>query len=274
MIILRQLLNDGHEVMVSDYSGTTCLQIACLQGNFQMAKDLITHGADVTASGKDGTLPLYDCISGGNIEIANLLLSYGSYVNAGEINYQQSPLMRVCELGQADFARLFILQGADVFLTDSRGWTAAHYAVYSNSPTGKNINTARGTKTGREDFDYSEDIYNALREADANFDFQDIDGNSPLHLGDLIFKYFDKSNWLLFLAAECGLNAVRYAIHLLHGGAYSSFQNNSGNQPSHIAAKLNQLELLKQICVYDEHIGRVVSIYLSIFVYELYNFYL
>jgi hypothetical protein len=43
----------------------------------------------------------------------------------------------------------------------------------------------------------------------------------------------------------------------LHGGAYPSWQNSAGDQPSHIAARYNQLEMLKQICVYDEHIGRV-----------------
>jgi hypothetical protein len=35
-------------------------------------------------------------------------------------------------------------------------------------------------------------------------------------------------------------------------------QNDAGNQPAHLAARNNQVELLKQICVYDEHIGRVV----------------
>lgn len=34
-------------------------------------------------------------------------------------------------------------------------------------------------------------------------------------------------------------------------------QNSAGNQPAHIAAKYNQLELLKHISLYDEHIGRV-----------------
>ena len=36
------------------------------------------------------------------------------------------------------------------------------------------------------------------------------------------------------------------------------FQNSAGNQPAHLAARNNQVELLKQICVYDQHIGRVV----------------
>ena len=43
------------------------------------------------------------------------------------------------------------------------------------------MNTARSERDRNKD--YSEDVYNALREADADFDCLDFEGNSPLHLG-------------------------------------------------------------------------------------------
>ena len=43
------------------------------------------------------------------------------------------------------------------------------------------MNTARSERDRSKD--YSEDVYNALREAEADFDCLDSEGNSPLHLG-------------------------------------------------------------------------------------------
>ena len=43
------------------------------------------------------------------------------------------------------------------------------------------MNTARSERDRNKD--YSEDVYNALREAEADFDCLDAEGNSPLHLG-------------------------------------------------------------------------------------------
>jgi hypothetical protein len=48
-----------------------------------------------------------------------------------------------------------------------------------------------------------------------------------------------------------------FAHHLLLGGANCAIQNEDGDQPSHIACRDNQVEALKMICRYDQHIGRV-----------------
>jgi ankyrin repeat protein len=216
-IITRHLLaEEDHNPNIADANGTTALQAACWQGNVAMVRDLIDNEADVNMPGYNGTFPLHDCVYGGSAEIAQLLLAHGAYVNVYEPYLYQTPLMYACAAGKADIARLYLIAGAEVNARDSKGQTAAHLGVPSNSA----------------------DVYNALREADADFDGQDCEGNSPLHV-----------------AAEVG--ASEFAIAMLHGGTYPSWQNNKGDQPAHIAARYNQLELLKQICRYDEHIGRV-----------------
>ena len=53
-----------------------------------------------------------------------------------------TPLMLSCQLGKADFARLFILQGADPNARDSKGRNAAHYGVYANQQA-DTMSTAR-----------------------------------------------------------------------------------------------------------------------------------
>ena len=216
-VITRHLLEEeDHNPNIADVNGTTALQTACWQGNVAMVKDLIDNEADVNMPGYNGTFPLHDCVYSGSVEIAQMLLNHGAYVNVYEPYSYQTPLMYASSAGMSDIARLYLIQGAEVNAKDAKGQTAAHHGVASNKA----------------------DMYNALREADADFDGQDLEGNSPMHL-----------------AAEAG--ASDFAIAMLHGGAYPSWQNSQGDQPAHIAARYNQLDMLKQICRYDEHIGRV-----------------
>lgn len=71
-----------------------------------------------------------------------------------------------------------------------------------------------------------------------DFDVKDLRGFSPLHLA-------------------VGWNSLVFARCLLGGGADASSQNNVADQPSHIAARDNRVDMLKVLCVYDEHIGRL-----------------
>ena len=84
----------------------------------------------------------------------------------------------------------------------------------------------------------SEDVFITLRDVDSDFEAVDNEGNRPLHL-----------------AAES--NCVHFAKLLLGSGVESSPQNNKADQPSHIAARGNFIPLLKVICMYDTHIGRL-----------------
>ena len=84
----------------------------------------------------------------------------------------------------------------------------------------------------------SEDVFITLRDVDADFEAVDNEGNVPLHL-----------------AAES--NAVNFARLLLGSGVEASPQNKRADQPSHIAARGNFVPLLKVICMYDTHIGRL-----------------
>ena len=124
--------------------------------------------------------------------------------------------MWACHRGLEKVVRCFLLQGANVHAKDSAGWTAAHYAALSNEPT----------------------LFDALREADANFDIADHNGDTPLHVA---------------VENRC----LDFCRTLLEGLVYASPQNFQGNQPCHIAARDNNIDCLKLISLYDEHIGRV-----------------
>lgn len=215
-VIVNQLLANGMDPNTPDDTGLSCLQAACTSGFFSIAKELVVYGADVNMAGYCGTVPLHDCIATGNIAFPNMLISHGAYVNVAEPYNQQSPLMWACRAGLAEFVQLYVFQGAHVNAKDKLGWTAAHHGATSDV----------------------EEVYEALRVGDADFDAIDHEGNTPLHV-----------------AGKCGSNI--YANALLLGCVNPSIQNKDGDQPSHIAAKDNNLEVLKVICVYDAHIGRL-----------------
>ncbi len=215
-VIARQLIRNGMDPTVPALNGLTCLQAACSQGLLPLVLDLIENHADVTAPGYCGTYPLHDCIASANVEIAHALFNNGAYVNVVEPYYNQTPLMWACQAGVAELVRLYILQGATIEAVDYQRRTAAHFAAISNSV----------------------DVYNLLREADANFDVVDADGNSPLHV-----------------AAEH--DSAKFCQAVLEGGANPSIQNNSGDQAAHIAARLNHVSCLVHIAKYDEHMGRI-----------------
>jgi ankyrin repeat protein len=214
--ILKKLLDDGHDANLADANGLTPLQSACTQGNVAMVELLMENEANVHQPGFNGTFPLHDCITGANIEILYFLLGREVDVNVSDSLYQQTPLMWACQAGLPDFVRQLILHHADTTLRDYKGQTSAHYAALTNVS----------------------DVYHALREADVEFDVIDSEGNTPLHVA----SYYG--------TAEMTKN-------ILHGGAFPSYQNDKdGEQPSHIAAKYNQLDILKLLCEYDEFIGR------------------
>ena len=215
-VIVSQLLANGHNANITDESGLTCLQTACQQGFFGIARELISYGADANMPGYCGTVPLHDCIATGNIDFPNLLISNGAYVNVSEPFNGQTPLMWAARAGLSDFVKLYVVQGAHINQQDNLGWTAAHHGATSDSV----------------------DVYEELRFGDADFDFTDYEGNTPLHV-----------------AGEYGSD--NYGNALLLGCCNPSMQNKDGNQASHIAARDNNLKVLKRICVYDTHIGRL-----------------
>jgi ankyrin repeat protein len=158
--LVETMLENHLDPNQADNTGLTCLQAACQVGLFPILSLLVHYAADVNQPGYCGTFPLHDCISTGNIDFPNLLISHGAYVNVKEPNYLQTPLMWACRAGLAEFASLYVLQGASLGDKDYMGWSAAHHAALSgNAP-----------------------VYESLRIGDADFDAKDNDGNTPMHI--------------------------------------------------------------------------------------------
>eukprot|EP01036_Dinobryon_divergens_P032604 gene32604-42224_t len=159
---------------------------------------------------------------------------------------------------------------------DSLGRKASHNGVYANQQADSGALTGRtdvgdGSITGHHAIPFRKCNYilpvvnlpfpfhfpartnTARTERDRNKDYSAARGGGRLRLPGRGGKLSSATR----LAVEGGLFELKYAMHLLLEGAFPSFQNSAGNQPAHLATRNNQVELLKQICVYDQHIGRV-----------------
>ena len=56
-------------------SGNTMLQIACAQGNLELAKRLLDNNASVNKADRKGNSPLFYALQNGHIEMAEFLIS-------------------------------------------------------------------------------------------------------------------------------------------------------------------------------------------------------
>lgn len=81
--LVKQLLDQGHEVIVRDNAGWIPLHEACNHGYKEIVEVLLTRSGNRGINDRggtkcDGVTPLYDACSNGNLEIVELLLERGA----------------------------------------------------------------------------------------------------------------------------------------------------------------------------------------------------
>ena len=244
------MMERGFSDEVNGPDGKTTLLIAAEYGRTVIVHHLLyeeDHNPNIPDH--NGTTALQTACWQGNVAMVKDLIENEADVNMAGYN-GTFPLHDCVYSGSVEIAQMLLQQGAYINVFEpysyqtplmyacsaGKGDIARLYLIHNAEVNAKDVKGQSAVHHGVAS--NSADVYNALREADADFESQDLEGNCPMHL-----------------AAEAG--AEEFAISMLHGGAYPSWQNARGDQPAHIAARYNQLQLLKQICRYDEHIGRM-----------------
>ncbi|KAJ6020528.1 ankyrin repeat-containing domain protein [Penicillium herquei] len=114
--LVRFLLDHGADITLVDDENGKLLNRVIKFGNIDTARLLLERGASCPPNILDSV------ISGCTFETIGLLAEYGIHLHDVKIK-------RVIIVGRLDILQLFIDEGRDVNVRDSRGGTALHYAV-------------------------------------------------------------------------------------------------------------------------------------------------
>lgn len=108
---VKELLDQGARVEVTDLMGMTLLHIAVFQGRKEIAELLIAKGARVNGEDKEGNRPLHMASEQGRSEVAELLIGKGADVNAKN-RAGATPLDRAVSVKRQEVADLLRKHGA------------------------------------------------------------------------------------------------------------------------------------------------------------------
>ena len=127
---IRQHLDDGGSVNVSNDQGRTMLSFMAGQGRVDIMKLLLDHGADMEQPDDMGETPLsYAAVN--SREATLLLLEYGAAVDAPVGHYRQTPLTGAAYWECVPMMEALLAHGAQVDAPNSTGSTALMRAAGS-----------------------------------------------------------------------------------------------------------------------------------------------
>jgi ankyrin repeat protein len=143
LALLKFLLKQNIDTEVTDYEGQTGLFIALWRGNFEIAKVLIENGAKFDSiTNRHGENALFFCFSDRNLsfsddneskiksisEVLKLLIVKGAQVDRKAKN-GKTPLIKACDYDQFELVKLFVENGADIYLEDEQEKSALLIAL-------------------------------------------------------------------------------------------------------------------------------------------------
>lgn len=215
------------------------LLLSCKTNNLNIVKILINNKANIEVTGQNRINPLLMALNNHNYEIAEYLLQCGANPNVYD-DQHNSALIK--SIGNFNFFKNLITKyNADINLPISYG-TILHYAckfldkkiiifLLSNGANVKALNDDDDSalhilinERNTSDINENLDIIDILIENDIDINWQNNDGNTPLHC-----------------ATE--IENINYVNILLDNGARTDIKNAEGELPKDIALKYGELEI-------------------------------
>jgi ankyrin repeat protein len=211
--MITLLIDNGADVNVEDSLGKTPIELAHEIEDDAAVKLFFERGAFISAD-KATTLMIHHLYRYGrdmNIDTIRLLLEHGADVHSLDI-YGNTPLIRACKwCNEIDLVTLLLSKGATEVINtpDNEGFTPLHYACRN----------------------YCVDTVTLLLNNYADVNFQNADGNTPLHL---VLKLFD---------SEIAKEEPKYEIIeqynniiklLIENNTIMNIPNNEGKTPTDI----------------------------------------
>ena len=192
--VLKTIINYGADVNAMNNDNRTALMISCENGNIDALNELLNAGGNPNITHSDEDTCLHKAISAGcNKEILQALIDHGADVNVTD-EYNVTPLMIACEMGNVRAMNVFLNVGADPDIADDFGDTCLQMAIRAGcnkddlqaiinhsadvNAQNKNNRTALMIVCKMGNLD----AVNMLLNAGADPNISDADGNTCLHV--------------------------------------------------------------------------------------------
>jgi uncharacterized protein len=199
----NQLLAAGADAKAANRYGVTPLAEAANKGSRALVERLLKAGADAnTLTSEEGETVLMTASRVGNMEAVQALLNHGANVNAKETYKGQTALMWAAAEGHPAVIKALIAKGADINLVSSDRDTTLP-KLPAGSPVAP---VSRGGLTALLFAARQGEIESvqALLDAGANINQQDVDGNNALQLA-ILNTHYDMAKMLVDRKADANL---------------------------------------------------------------------
>jgi ankyrin repeat protein len=212
---LANFIENPTNINAIDQSGLSALHYACETGNLEVVKDLIAKGANVNLPTihVDSTTPIYLAAQHGHLEIVKELCDHGATVNIHTMD-GKTVLRAALNMGKHETVYYLISKGADV------------------NAKGTNKETALLDVTHYGNLKRETGVIQALLDAKANVNDQDISGKTPLMWVASRDVSWDVINLLLNAGAD---------VEILDGQGRTAYYYAKDNPALRDSNKLNLL---------------------------------
>mmetsp|Transcript_7422 Transcript_7422/g.13401 ORF Transcript_7422/g.13401 Transcript_7422/m.13401 type:complete len:451 (-) Transcript_7422:714-2066(-) len=120
------------DVHFEDGKGRSALYVSCEYGHPEIVRLLLRHGASVEQSDHSGRYPVHAAARGGHCEIIRALVTIGNAsVDVCDDNLMFPIHLASSVKGNVDAVVCLASLGADLCVTDGRGWNALAFALVS-----------------------------------------------------------------------------------------------------------------------------------------------
>jgi len=192
--IVEYLVSKG--VNIDEKNGqqeNTALVKACFDGSLDIAKVLVDAGANMNLKTKDKISPLLYAVEYKHKHIVEYLISKGVNIDEKNGQVENTALIKACENGSLDIAKVLVDAGANINLKSKAGFAPLYMAVdKKHKPIveyliskGVNVNEKNGLDNGSAlylaSYNGSLEIVTMLVDAGADVHLKPIHGYSPLY---------------------------------------------------------------------------------------------
>lgn len=120
-------------VVDSNWTNTTPLHLASIDGHTDVVRLLLSGGADVNIADRFFLeTPLHLASRVGRLEVAALLIDAGANLEAKDSDSKSTPLLLAADQGNTSVVKLLIDRGADVSAKDSFGYDYKFFLARNN----------------------------------------------------------------------------------------------------------------------------------------------